>query len=77
MNKKLFSLGILLLPGLMLSGCFWVGGMAIIMVILVATMDISRDITMVTGMTTTIGDEITHWANDFGLEMGMLVNLGA
>jgi hypothetical protein len=26
MNKKLVSLGILLLLGLMLSGCVWVGG---------------------------------------------------
>jgi hypothetical protein len=30
---------------------------------------------MVTGMTTTIGDEIAHWANDFGLKEGKLLNL--
>ena len=50
--------------------------MAIIMVILMATMDILRDITMVTGMTITIGDEIAHWANGFRLKEGKLVNLG-
>jgi hypothetical protein len=50
--------------------------MAIIMVILMATMDIPIDMTMVTWMTTTIGDEIAHWANDFGLKEGKLVNLG-
>jgi len=61
MNKKLFSLWILLLPGLMLQVTSLLGGMAIIMVILMATMDISKDITMVTGMTTTtIGSEIAH-----------------
>ena len=45
------------------------------MVILMATRDIPMDITMGTGMTTTIGDEIAHWANDFGLKKGTLVNL--
>ena len=41
--------------------------MAIIMVILMATMDISKDIPMVAGMTTTtIGTEIAHWANVSG-----------
>ena len=54
-------------------------GMAIIMVILMATLDIPMDIpvdmTMVTWMTTTIGDEIAHWANDFGLKEGNLLNL--
>jgi hypothetical protein len=49
--------------------------MAIIMVILMATMDIPIDITMVTGMTTAIDDEIAHWANDFGLKEGKLLNL--
>lgn len=46
------------------------------MVILMATMDIPVDMTMVTWMTTTIGDEIARWANDFGLKEGKLVNLG-
>jgi hypothetical protein len=76
MNKKLFSLGILLLLGLMLSGCVWVGGIAIIMVLLMAPMDIPIDMTMVTWMTTILGDKIAHWANDFGLKEGKLVNLG-
>jgi hypothetical protein len=49
--------------------------MAIFLVILMATMDIPIDTTMVTGMTTTFDDEIAHWANDFGLKEGKLVNL--
>ena len=50
-------------------------GMAIIMIILMVTVDIPIDITMVTGMTITIDDEIALWANDFGLEEGKLLNL--
>ena len=35
-------------------------------IIIMATKDIPIDITMVIGMTTTIGDEIPHRANHFG-----------
>jgi hypothetical protein len=40
------------------------------MAIIMATMDIPTDITMVIGMTTTIGDEIAHRANHFRLKEG-------
>ena len=40
------------------------------MAIIMATMDFPIDITMVIGMTTTIGDEIVHRASDFRLKEG-------
>jgi hypothetical protein len=44
------------------------------MAIIMAMMHIPVDISVVIGMTTTIGDEIAHRANDFRLKEGQLIN---